>query len=161
MTDALDPATGLRIERVLPAPVADVFRAWADPASMAEWISPSGRAEVQADVRVGGSFRIVMLDDGVRIDHEGEYIVVEAPRKLVFTWRSAYTGTTSSVVTVLLTPRGDETALTLTHERLPAEHRDSHQGGWGAILDNLMAALERSRRDVGQPGRPEGVPRAR
>jgi uncharacterized protein YndB with AHSA1/START domain len=143
MTDELESAdgTGLRIERVLPASARDVFSAWTDPSVMARWLSPSGRAEVEVDLRVGGSFRVAMVGDGMQIDHHGEYLVVESPRKLVFTWCSRYTGPGPSVVTVVLTPRGDDTHLLLIHEQLPTEHRESHESGWGSILDNLVSLI--------------------
>jgi uncharacterized protein YndB with AHSA1/START domain len=143
MTGELEPAEGdvARVERVLRASAQDVFNAWTDPSVMTRWLSPSGRAEVEVDLRVGGSFRVAMVGDGMRIDHHGEYLVVESPRKLVFTWCSRYTGPGSSVVTVVLTPRGDETHLLLIHEQLPAEHRESHERGWGSMLDNLASLI--------------------
>jgi hypothetical protein len=50
------------------------------------------------------------------------------------------------LVTLSLTPRGEVTLLTLTHERLPLDAVESHRGGWGAILERLGAVLtERSR----------------
>ena len=82
-----------------------------------------------------------MVGDGRRIEHHGEYLVVESPRRLVFTWCSRYTGPEPGVVTVVLTPRGDETHLLLIHEQLPAEHRESHDRGWGSMLDNLVALI--------------------
>ncbi len=108
---------------------------------MAQWLSPTGGADIEADVRVGGALRVVMLGEGIRIDHSGEYLVVDPPRKLVFTWRSAYTGLEPSIVSVVLTPRGAETLLLITHEQLPAETAASHEGGWGSILDNLVDVL--------------------
>ena len=133
--------TGLRVERLLPAPIRAVFEAWTDPALMSQWLSPTGRAAVEADVRVGGSFRVVMLGDGMQLEHTGDYLLIDPPRKLVFTWRSPYTGEGPSVVTVVLTPRGSETHLLLTHEKLPEEATASHESGWGSILDHLGLLL--------------------
>ncbi|MGH2705810.1 MAG: SRPBCC family protein [Actinomycetota bacterium] len=42
------------VERLLHASIEEVFSAWTDPASMGQWLAPTGRAEVEADVRVGG-----------------------------------------------------------------------------------------------------------
>jgi uncharacterized protein YndB with AHSA1/START domain len=82
-----------------------VFAAWTDPASMAQWLAPTGRSEVEADVRVGGRFWVVMVGADIRIDHTGEYLEVDTPRRLSFTWRSPYTGG-DTVVTVDLSPHG-------------------------------------------------------
>lgn len=131
----------VRVNRLLSARIDEVYAAWTDPAFMCRWFSPTGRAEVEVDVRVGGSLRVVMLGDGMRIDHTGEYLVVEPPRRLIFTWNSPYTGSESSIVTVVLTPRGERTHLALSHDRLPQETTESHEGGWTSIVAHLAAAL--------------------
>jgi uncharacterized protein YndB with AHSA1/START domain len=132
---------GIRLERLLPASVEEVFAAWTEPARMARWLSPRGRAEVDADVVVGGHLRVVMIDGDVRIEHEGTFLEVEPPKRLSFTWRSHYTGEQSSVVTVELHDEDGSTRLVLDHDRLPKEARPSHEGGWGAILDRLSALV--------------------
>jgi uncharacterized protein YndB with AHSA1/START domain len=127
----------VRIEMALPAPIEAVYAAWTQPEAMARWLTPTGSAEVEADVRVGGRFRVVMIGDGMSIQHTGEYLTVEPPRRLSFTWQSPYTGAEPSVVTVTLTANGDSTQLLLLHERLPEGAAESHRGGWGAILQRL------------------------
>jgi uncharacterized protein YndB with AHSA1/START domain len=131
----------VRVNRLLHAPIDEVYAAWTDPTLMCRWLSPTGKAEVEVDVRVGGSLRVVMLGDGMRIDHSGAYLVVEPPRRLIFTWNSPYTGNESSVVTVVLTPQGDHTHLALSHDRLPLETVESHEGGWTSIVARLAAVL--------------------
>jgi uncharacterized protein YndB with AHSA1/START domain len=133
--------TRLRIERQLPASVEEVFAAWTDPQAMARWLSPTGQAEVEAEVRVDGRFRVVMIGEDMRLEHTGRYLVVDPPRRLSFTWRSPYTGDEPSVVTVILTPQGKTTHLVLAHEQLPEETVASHAGGWGSILARLAAVL--------------------
>lgn len=133
------PARAVRLERLIPAPIAEVFAAWTDPTVMAEWLSPTGYAEVEADVRVGGRFRVTMIADDIRLEHTGEYLVIDPPCRLSFTWRSPYTGPDASQVDVILTARGQATLLVLSHERLPDETRSSHEGGWTTILDRLAA----------------------
>ena len=144
MRDSSNPE--IRFERVIPAPIEEVFAAWTDPKTMAQWLS-LGQAEVEADVRVNGGFRLVMVGDGVRIDHQGEYVAIEPPRRLSFTWRSPYTGGVATLVTVTLEPGDGTTRLVLVHERLPDEAAESHRHGWGALLDRLAATLH--------PGPPE------
>jgi uncharacterized protein YndB with AHSA1/START domain len=132
----------VRLERLLSASIEDVFDAWTTPSRMAQWLAPVGWAEVEADAVVGGRLRVVMTDGDVRIDHEGEFLEVEWPRRVAFTWRSAYTGDDASVVTVELHDEGGSTRLVLHHDRLPPEARASHEGGWGAILERLAAVLQ-------------------
>jgi uncharacterized protein YndB with AHSA1/START domain len=136
-------AQRLRIELLLPASIDDVYAAWTEPEAMARWLSPVGHAEVDADVRVGGRFRVVMVGGDVRIEHTGEYLTVDPPRVLSFTWRSPYTGNEPSVVTVSLTAEDERTRLVLEHERLPDGAAESHREGWGSILENLAAELQK------------------
>jgi uncharacterized protein YndB with AHSA1/START domain len=132
---------GIRLERLLPAPVADVFAAWTEPARMARWLSPRGRAEVDADVVVGGRLRVVMVDGDVRIEHDGEFLEVQPPTRLSFTWRSRFTGERPSVVTVELHDEDGSTRLVLDHDQLPEEARPSHEGGWDAMLERLSTLV--------------------
>lgn len=143
-SDAGNQLAGVNLERIIAAPIQVVFAAWTDPARMAQWLSPTGIAEVEADVRVGGALHVVMLGEGMRIEHTGEYLEVEPPHRLSFTWQSPYTGGQPSVVTVVLDPAGAGTRLRLSHERLPADHALSHEGGWGSILARLAALVEQA-----------------
>ena len=135
----------VRIERVLPAPIQDVFDAWTDPARMTEWLSPVGHAEVEVDLRVMGRFKVSMIGETTRIEHTGEYLVVNPPRELSFTWQSSYTGSEPSVVTVLLEAEGEETRIVLTHRRLPKGQVDPHTQGWEAMITRLAGLLDRMR----------------
>jgi uncharacterized protein YndB with AHSA1/START domain len=134
----------VRIEMALPAPIEDVYAAWTHPVAMARWLAPTGYADVEADVRVGGRFRVVMVGDGMSIEHTGTYLTVEPLRELSFTWQSPYTGSEPSVVTVTLTAEGDRTHLLLLHERLSEDAAKSHRGGWEAILRRLVEEVLRT-----------------
>jgi uncharacterized protein YndB with AHSA1/START domain len=136
---AADPrgATLLEVRRLLPATAEEVFAAWTEPELMGRWMSPVGHAEVEVDLRVGGRFRVAMVGDDRRIEHTGEYLEISPPRRLVFSWESAYTGPAPTVVTVRLRPVDDETELLLTHERLHEDQVEPHSGGWGRMLDRL------------------------
>ena len=64
------------VKRIVRAPATDIFEAWTDPAAMAQWMTPSGTAIAEVDLRVGGRFRLVMADEHVRIEHTGEYQII-------------------------------------------------------------------------------------
>lgn len=132
----------IEIRRRLQAPPAEVFRWWTEADRLCEWMSPVGTVEAQVDLRVGGAMRIVMRGDGTVIEHFGEYIEIDPPRRLVFTWASPFTGAEPSLVTVELAPEGaDTTQLRLVHSRLPESVATSHRDGWGAMLDRLSGNL--------------------
>lgn len=132
----------VEINRLLPAPINEVFDWWTQADKMSEWMSPLGIAEATVDLRVGGAFRIEMRSGDVAIDHTGEFLEIEIPRRLVFTWVSPFTGSAPSLVTVELEPVGnDTTKLTLIHSRLPQAIAASHRDGWGTMLDRLATNL--------------------
>jgi uncharacterized protein YndB with AHSA1/START domain len=133
--------TEVELRRHLPAPPEEVFRAWTDPELMSQWLTPVGTATASVDLRVGGAFSVVMSGEGTTIEHTGEYLEVEPPHLLVFTWRSPFTGGEPSVVSVRLVPVGPGTELTLVHRQLPADAVESHAGGWGQMLERLERLL--------------------
>lgn len=55
-----------RMERLLAAPVAHVWKAWTDPEALAQWWGPKGMATrvVQHDLRVGGHFLYAITPPG-------------------------------------------------------------------------------------------------
>jgi uncharacterized protein YndB with AHSA1/START domain len=144
VSDAPDVASAVpaRLRRTLPVAPNRVYDAWLDPAILARWMSPVGHAVVSVDPRPGGRFRIVMVGEGREIEHVGEYRELVPGQRLVFTWRSPYTGG-DSVVTVELRGLTAGTELTLVHEGLPAEQVGPHTGGWASMLDRLAAELVR------------------
>jgi uncharacterized protein YndB with AHSA1/START domain len=129
----------LVVERVLAAGPDEVFDAWTTPSRMAAWMSPVGAAEAEVDLRVGGSFRVVMVE--ARLEHSGEYLEIDPPRRLVFTWISPFTGAEPSVVTVEMLPHDDGTRVVLTHERLPEDVVDGHRDGWRTMVGRLARVL--------------------
>jgi uncharacterized protein YndB with AHSA1/START domain len=142
MTEADRPRVVL--ERIFPVPPSAVFRAWTDPDSLRVFMcaGDSTAAVVDADVRVGGRFRIVMRDAERDVEHTGEYRTVDPPRRLVFTWYSPFTGPGGSLVTIELSPHAGGTRLVLTHEQLPSDEvAGGHERGWTSILEKLERHL--------------------
>lgn len=131
------------IRRVLPAPRERVFAAWLDPASLARWMRPNAEATATAEVdaRVGGRFRIVMQHSGGTTEHWGEYLIIERPARLSFTWISQHTQQVATQVTVECLEHEQGTELVLTHRRLPEAAIAGHRRGWTTILENLEQVL--------------------
>lgn len=134
----------VRVKRELPAAPEAVFDAWTDVESLRRWMCPGGTrvSAAELDPRVGGRFRIVMSDEASDYEHLGEYLEIERPRRLVFTWRSPATEDRETRVTVMLRPSGEGTELELLHERLPDEgSARRHHEGWADIAEKLEVAL--------------------
>lgn len=137
-----DNRPALVVRRLLPASREHVFASWLDPDSLKRWMCPSDvrSATVEVDARVGGRFRIIM--HGERdFDHHGEYLVLDPPAKLSFTWVSEGTNQQPTEVTVELFDRGGQTELVLTHRGLPPAKVDSHTRGWTDIVRKLEVEL--------------------
>jgi uncharacterized protein YndB with AHSA1/START domain len=137
----------LVVRRFIPVGRDRVFDAWLDPASLAQWMRPGGTTEATAEVdpRKGGKFRIVMVHGTERFEHTGEYLVIEPPTRLSFSWISQATDRKPTVVTVEFLERSGGTELVLTHRRLPLSQLDSHRSGWTDIARKLEDTLLRSR----------------
>ena len=130
----------------MPAPCEIVFEAWIDPKGIHEWMCPGDVVSAQAtlDVRVGGSFRLVMKSKDKEHVHIGTYQVVEPPSKLAFTWVGADNPGDMTLVTVEFFAHGDESELVLTHERfLKADLAQRYENGWSTIVDKFAAYLSR------------------
>jgi uncharacterized protein YndB with AHSA1/START domain len=142
-----DDAMGgiVQVRRRVKARAEEVFDLWTRPDLMVRWMSPfPGAVDCKAscDLRPGGAFSLAMSSQESSREVSGTYVEVERPRKLVFTWTGALTDNVNTLVTVELTPRGDETDLVLTHERLPTSAIvEGHTRGWGLILDHLAEAV--------------------
>jgi uncharacterized protein YndB with AHSA1/START domain len=139
------PAT-VRVERVLAALPHTVYDAWLDEPVLAGFICPDGAAEVTIDARVGGAIRIVMIFPDRRSVIEGEYIALDRPERISFSWR-APSSTSDSVVTVTFGPHGaDSTLMTIVHSQLPVDVSGRYDSGWAVVAAQLSAALERAAR---------------
>jgi uncharacterized protein YndB with AHSA1/START domain len=132
------------VRRRIPAPREIVYKAWIDPDGIREWMCPGDivSAEAVLDVRVGGSFRIVMKSEDRVHEHAGTYQIVEPPGKLAFTWSGLENPAEITLVTVEFLARSDESELVITHERFTrADVAQRYETGWGAIAQKFAAYL--------------------
>ena len=138
------------VQREIAAPAEDLFDAWLDAQSLGSWLKPDGIRETRAetDPRVGGAFRIVMVDDESSIEHTGTYREIDRPRRLVFTWSSPATGFRDSIVTVTFQPSSNRSTLVEIHQvGLPDEKaRTAHDAGWSDALRELDLTTQSNRR---------------
>ena len=128
---------GIEVRKVLPEAPEDVFAFLTDAERYAKWM---GRA-AELDARPGGIYRVEMDGHTVAL---GEYVTVEPPRRLVFTW--GWVGNPdvppgSTTVEIELTPTKDGTTLVLRHTGLPdGSTAAMHREGWVLYLGRLAVA---------------------
>ena len=146
--DEADKPPALRLDRHYDAAPEEVWRAWTEPEEMKRWWGP-GRNDVvhlaEADVRVGGSFRVAFTSDSDEmLEVSGVYSEIVPHRKLAFTWAWKSAPEQESRVTVTFEPSGGGTDLTLLHEQFfDAGARDAHEEGWSNALAKIDAVIAR------------------
>ena len=138
--------TTVRIERTFDAPVGRVFEAWTSEEVLRRWWHAEHDWETpnaELDLRVGGTIRITMRDPAAGQDHGGggEFTVIEAPRRLAFTWTWDDDPSNPQLVEVEFTPRGERTTVVLTNSGIPPAAREDFHEGWQNSFDNLDLAL--------------------
>lgn len=133
--------TTLEVNRIISAPIDEVFAALTDAAVMSRWFfhEADGSAQIEMNPVVGGAYSIAMRGgSGDELTSTGEFREVRSPHRLVFTWNTYLI--TDAVVSIDLEAVGDATRLTLHHE-LPSKLHGPHRVAWEAVFDNLDELL--------------------
>ena len=121
-----------------------VYEAWTKPEIAKQFLCPESVsiADIAMDVRVGGSYHIVMQkEDGELLTVRGTYRDVQPAKRLSMTWKwdeddpkDEY----DTILTIEFAPADGGTELTLTHEGfMKDQSRSNHEYGWTSILDKL------------------------
>jgi uncharacterized protein YndB with AHSA1/START domain len=146
------PAGGLvlHLQLVVNSPQERIFRALTEPAEVATWWGPQGLAvaEIDLDPRVGGSYRLTMQPPGGERFHlAGEFLEIEPPRRLVYTFRyeEPDPDDRQTVVALSLDEVGQASTLSLSQGEFATEARlQLHRSGWTDSLEKLRALTESS-----------------
>lgn len=163
MTQTINPALDLVLERTIDVSPELVWKAWTTPEQMKQWFTPEPwkTVEVELDLRPGGRFYSVMQSpEGENFPNEGCFLEIVENRKLV--WTSALgagyrplalpntPGCESLAFTAILTmePHGSGTKYTATviHGDEASKKRHEEMGfheGWGKVLDQLVEMIKR------------------
>jgi uncharacterized protein YndB with AHSA1/START domain len=141
----------VRVTRRFGAPPGQVFDAWLDPKMIGRWMfGPNVRDEevvmIAVDGGVGGSFSFVVRREGEEVDHVGQYLEIDRPRRLAFTWGVPRYSSDIANVRVDIVPLMAGCELTVTHELHPdwADFEERTQAGWNRMLGVLAAVLDGS-----------------
>lgn len=146
MNEAMKTEYDLTIVRHFDAPRDLVFEFWTNPAHTINWMGPRGCPAVlfEQDVRVGGKWRGCLRaspgteEPGEDLWQGGEYLEIDPPEKLVFTF--AWDAGPERVVTVILTETGDGRTRMVFHQTgfNTESTRDGHGEGWNSAFDRLV-----------------------
>jgi len=146
-------------------PAERVYDDWLDPKKVRAWMALSLQSfglagdirRMEIDPRVGGRFCFSDMRNGSEAVHWGEYLVLDRPRKIVFTWvvgeADPATDSTElpSRVSVAIEPDGAGCMATIVHEMDSkwAEFVSKTAQGWTRMLQ-AIARLE-SQAPVARP----------
>jgi uncharacterized protein YndB with AHSA1/START domain len=139
--DATTETTSVERTISIAAPPETVWEFFVDPEKATRWMGLSATIEA----RPGGTYRCDVLPGHTA---RGEYVELDPPRRLVFTWGWEKSGAEdnavppgSSTIEVDLRPEGDGTRLRFVHRDLPnAQAAESHAHGWDHYLPRLEIA---------------------
>ena len=121
-----------------------VFQALASNEVIKWWVRPGvfDTQEWSGDVHAGGLWRAAGMTRGQPYEHDGEFIEVDRPRRLVHTWDGG-SSDTPSTVTYLLEPLEPGTRLTLRHSGFVSRDMCSNFAiGWETSLEQLAKLLD-------------------
>lgn len=115
---------------------------------MGQWLfaTPDGAMqEVSIDPQVGGRFRIVEKRGEYLAEHHGQYLELDRPRRIVFTFADTYIDAEAegTRVTVDIEPVEGGCHVTLTHE-MPEQYQSMEQQvecGWAGVLAGCSKTL--------------------
>jgi uncharacterized protein YndB with AHSA1/START domain len=139
--DATSEATIVERTISIDAPPETVWEFFVDPAKLNRWMGFGA----DLDPTPGGVFRCDVIPGHTA---RGEFVELDPPHRLVFTWGWESGGGDdsavkpgSSTIEVELTPEGDGTSLHFVHRDLPGvEAATSHSHGWDHYLPRLEVA---------------------
>lgn len=130
------------------APRERIFEALTDPKQAVRWWGQNDRyhlSEFIMDPKVGGRWATaggsIKMGD---INVHGEFLEVEPPRRLAYTWISSWLPKTTKVLWELEAQNGG-TLVKLTHTGFAGdvEQTTNHSHGWSLVLAWLQAYAER------------------
>ena len=140
------PTRIVKVTRRLGASAERVFDAWLDPQTVGKWLfsTPTGKVvRVEIDAQVGGRYVIVDRRDVGDVEHTGEYLEIDRPKRLVFTFVVPMFSTEATRVSIDIVPLSASSCeITLTHEGVFEEYASRTQDGWTKILDGLQRSID-------------------
>jgi uncharacterized protein YndB with AHSA1/START domain len=130
-------ATSVERELFIAAKPETVWELLVDPDKASTWMGMHSWSEP----KVGAVYRVEVIPGNIA---SGEYVEIDAPRRLVFTW--GWEGENpvppgSSTIEFELTADGEGTHVRFVHSGLPStEAASSHAHGWDHYFERLAIA---------------------
>jgi uncharacterized protein YndB with AHSA1/START domain len=137
----------IKIDAIIHAPVAEVWRAWTEPNLVLQWFGsdPHGKGlKAEMDVRPSGTFEISFQNsDQTQHTCYGVYTGVYPLKKLSFTWNWKSEPGVESLVTVQLIAENNFALMQFEHANVGTASRHNYLEGWKATFVKLERVLNR------------------
>jgi uncharacterized protein YndB with AHSA1/START domain len=142
-------ATTINLSKTINASSQQAFDHWLIPVFIGDWMftahAQQGKVvSLENEVRKGGTFCFTIDYKGLETIHNGEYLELDIPNKLVFSWRSSTQPNCESKVTAQFQEVGNKTRLKLTI-KLAAElydQKDAVKKAWTSRCSALAAKFK-------------------
>ena len=135
--DATRESTSVERDIEIAASPETVWELLTDQNEATRWMGQSA----EFDLRPGGVYRVEVIPGNTA---RGEFVEIDEPRRLVYTWGWETGGSADSVpagsstIEFELEPKGAGTLLRFRHTDLPtAESAASHTQGWNHYFERL------------------------
>lgn len=151
----------IEAEVFIAAPPERVFQALTDVNQMPKWWGQEGMYRItkcEADLRPGGKWASIGIGaDGTQFRVDGEYLEIEPPRLLVYTWNPTFAAVKNTIVRCELEARdvhglqsrgpqrvGTGTLVKIRHTGFAGnlDHLKGHTEGWKRVFTWLKAYVE-------------------
>ena len=149
-----NPETDLRIERLIKAKPATIWRCWAEPELFKQWFTPKPVevVEVENDLRPGGrAYTVMKLPDGTLMPNDGCFLEVVPFSRIVFSdavmegFRPAARPFMTAICELIEQDGGTLYRATALHADDEAKRRHEEMGffdGWGTTMRQLREWAE-------------------
>jgi uncharacterized protein YndB with AHSA1/START domain len=137
---ATENLISLRLTRHFAASSDRVFDAWLSQEMARRWLftTPASQSHsTEIDARVGGAWRIVDRRHGVDYLALGEYLEIDRPNLLVFTFGMPQFSPELYRLYVKIESEVAGCRLTLTQKSIPADAVPAIEEGWSRMFDTL------------------------
>jgi uncharacterized protein YndB with AHSA1/START domain len=141
-------AKRLRVSQLVRGTRTEVFRAFSDPSLARKW-GPDGCRVVsfEADMRVGGAFRVTMRCDGERHVAHGVYRKIVPGKEVGFTHQWEEAQPVETVVTVSFRAANGSTEIVLRQTGFrEASAAAGHADGWASALARFATVFAAKRK---------------
>lgn len=145
--DDRSSALVLDLKCVLDAAPERIFRLLTEPVELARWWGPQGFTTPEADVdlSLGGGYRFTMQPpEGDAFHLSGEFIEIDPPRRLAYTfrWDEPDPDDRETVVVLTLDAAGEATEVSLSQGEFATDARlELHRNGWSDGFEKLRALV--------------------